>query len=85
MMKVIPNGRLLDILPGTVIQVSFETPSGKKITLDCEVRWVRHSPHMPFGLKHHVGMEIKNPTHEYREFVHGLYSIHRATTLTGSA
>jgi hypothetical protein len=82
MMKVIPNGQLLDILPGTKFQVIFETPSGTKLNLECEVRWVRHFSNLPFGIRHYFGMKIQSPPQKYKEFVHGLYSIHRSTALT---
>lgn len=79
MMKVIPNGRLLNILPGTKLHVTFETPSGTKLHLQCEVRWVLHFSNMPFGLRHHVGLKIQNPTRKYMEFVHNLSSMHCVT------
>jgi hypothetical protein len=74
MLKIIPNGQVLDIFPGTTLEVCLETPSGEKITLACEIKWVRHSPNMPFGLKHHVGMEIKNTPQKYKDFIHELYA-----------
>jgi hypothetical protein len=85
MMKVILNGQLLDIIPGTELEVSFETPSGEKVILACEVRWVRYCSNMPFGLKHTVGMEITNPPQKYTGFVESLYSIHKSKELAGSA
>jgi hypothetical protein len=81
MMKSIPNGLVLDIVPGATIGVSFQTPSGETLNLECQVKWLRHHPDMPFGIKHHLGMEIKNPPQKYMEFVESLYSIHLSTPL----
>jgi hypothetical protein len=63
MMKTIPNGRILKI------------PSGETLNLECEVKWIRHQSDFPFGIKHHIGMEIQNPPQEYSEFVENLYSV----------
>lgn len=73
MMKVIPHKKLLDFLPGTSLKIHFQTPSGEKLILDCEIRWLRYQTNMPFGLKHFVGMEIINPPHLYNEFIQTLY------------
>jgi hypothetical protein len=74
MLKIIPNGQVLEMLPGTTIGVSFQTPSGETLNLECEVKWIRHHSDLPFGMKHHIGMEIKNPPQQYTEFVEGLYN-----------
>jgi hypothetical protein len=74
LLKIIPNEQLLDIIPGTELKVSFKTPSGKQVILESEVRWVRYSSNMPVGVKHHVGMEIKNPPQEYTDFMQTLYN-----------
>lgn len=74
MLKIIPSEQLLDIFPGTTLEVSLETPSGENITLECEVKWVRHYPIIPFRLKHDVGMEIKNITQKYKDFIQELYA-----------
>lgn len=74
MLKVIPNGRIIKILPGTIIRVSFQTPSGETLNLECEVKWIRHHSDFPFGIKHHMGMEIQNTPQKYNEFVEGLYN-----------
>ncbi|MHA2123176.1 MAG: PilZ domain-containing protein [Promethearchaeota archaeon] len=74
MLKVIPNEHVLNILPGTILEVNFETPSGEKLNLECEVKWVRHSSNLPFGLNHHVGIEVKKTCQHYKEFIHELYN-----------
>jgi hypothetical protein len=81
MLKVIPNGQLIEILPGATTGVSFQTPSGETLNIECEVKWIRHHSDLPFGIKHHIGMEIKNPPQKYTEFVEGLYSIHLSAPL----
>jgi hypothetical protein len=57
MLKIIPNGQGLEILPGNTIGVSFQTPSGETLNLECEVKWIRQLSDLPFGIKHHIGME----------------------------
>jgi hypothetical protein len=73
-LKIIPDGNVIHILPGTTLGLRLETPSGEKLTLECEVKWLRHHTNLPFGLNHHVGMEIKDPPQHYKEFVHELYN-----------
>ncbi|MHA2010670.1 MAG: PilZ domain-containing protein [Promethearchaeota archaeon] len=82
MLKIIPNGQVLNILLWSTMHVSLETPSGQNITLECEVRWVRRYSNMPFGLIYKVGMKIKNPPQKYNEFIHVLYReyLHESTT-----
>jgi hypothetical protein len=81
MLKIIPNGQLLDVQPGTILEVSFETPFGEKLSLECEVKWVRHLSNLPFGLNHHVGIEIKSTSQHYKEFIQELYDeyLHKST------
>ncbi len=73
MMKVIHHEKLLDFLPGTTLEVHFQTPAGEKLILDCEIRWLRYQTNMPFGLNHYVGMEIINPPLTYNAFIQTLY------------
>jgi hypothetical protein len=80
-LKTIPNGRILKILPGTTLGVSFQTPTGETLNLECEVKWIRHQSDFPFGIKHHIGMEIKNPPQKYNEFLESLYSVHLSAPL----
>jgi hypothetical protein len=81
MMEVILNRQVLGMLPGTTIGVSFQTPSGETLNLECEVKWIRHLSNLPFAVTHHIGMEIKNPPQKYMEFVESLYSIHLSAPL----
>jgi hypothetical protein len=72
-------------MPGTKLNVSFKTPSGEKIELECDVKWVRHISNMPFGVKHHMGLEIINPSIKYREFIKSLNRFHSSISFAGSA
>jgi hypothetical protein len=81
MMNVIPNGQLIEMLPGATIGISFQTPSGETLNLECEVKWILHQSNLPFGINHQIGMEIKNPPQKYNEFVESLYSIHLSAPL----
>jgi hypothetical protein len=80
-MKTISNVKVIEILPGTTIGVGFQTPTGETLSLECEVKWIRNLPDLPFGMKYHVGMEIQNPPQKYNEFVEGLYSIHLSASV----
>jgi hypothetical protein len=42
MMNVIPHGQLIEMLPGATIGISFQTPSGETLNLECEVKWILH-------------------------------------------
>lgn len=66
---------------GTTVVVSFRVPSGRKLDLKCEARWIQHAPDLPFGIKHYIGMEIQNPTQAYRDFIQELYYIYYRSTL----
>lgn len=72
-LKIIPHERLQNFLPGTTIEIRFQTPSGKTLNLNCEIRWLRFQTNMPFGLNHFVGMEIINPPRLYNEFIQTIY------------
>jgi hypothetical protein len=66
---VFPEERVVDFIPGTVISVKFQVPSGEILNLDCEIRWLRINTDSPFALKYHMGMEIIEPPQEYRQFL----------------
>ena len=59
---------VVDITPCTTIQLKCTLPSGINLEMDCEVKWfqTRTSPH---GVSFSLGMEIKDPPNEYKEFL----------------
>jgi hypothetical protein len=75
------NQQELYISPGTMLVVSFRIPSASKLDLPCEVRWIRHAPDLPFGIKHYIGMEIYNPPQKYKDFIQELYYLYYKSIL----
>ncbi len=73
LLKTLYNVRELEIIPGDIVVVSFSDPTGKRLELECEVRWKRETPHDYFGLKHHIGLEILEPPEAYLFFIQNLY------------
>jgi len=63
--------RVVDITPSTLLKLKCELPSGKKISLNCEVKWfqTKTSPH---GVSFSMGMEIHNPSKEYKKFIESM-------------
>ena len=57
----------IDFIPERIITLSFNTPSGKMLNLDCEVKWYLRTA--PDDETMTVGMKILNPTSAYHEFL----------------
>lgn len=57
-----------EINPTSVLQMRCKLPTGEAVTLDCHVKWFQTKP-SPFGVTFSMGMEIKNPPKEYKEFI----------------
>ncbi len=66
---VFPEEKVIDLIPGTMLQIKFQTPSENDISLNCEVKWLRINTDSPFVLKYNMGMSIINPPRKYREFI----------------
>jgi hypothetical protein len=71
---VIPGKIVLAFLPGEKIVVNFQIPSGRKLSLDCEIKWIHIDTKSPLVLKYEMGLNIGNPSHEYLEFVKALHN-----------
>jgi hypothetical protein len=71
--KIIPEKNLVGFIPGMEVIVTFQTPQGHNLHLNCEIKWLQVNLNLPHGLKYHLGMEIKNPPQGYEEFVQTLY------------
>lgn len=56
-----------DVPPYQVIDVSFDTPDGKHIALQCEVRWAKKG--LFSGKTTSVGMKIIDPPQEYVQWL----------------
>ena len=57
----------IDFVPERIITLSFHTPSGKMLNLDCEVKWYLRTA--PDDETMTLGMKILNPTFAYHEFL----------------
>lgn len=56
-----------DFIPERLITLNFQTPSGKMLYLDCEVKWYLRTA--PDDETLTVGMKILDPPSEYQEFL----------------
>ncbi len=54
---------------GTKFQLKFQTDTEKKITLQCEIKWVDISPETNVAIIYIIGAEIIDPPDEYKEFL----------------
>jgi hypothetical protein len=60
----------IDFVPEKMITLSFQTPAGKKLNLDCEVKWyIRTAPDDETLT---LGMKILNPPATYYEFIQNI-------------
>jgi hypothetical protein len=59
---------VVSIAPHTLIEIDCKLPSGTSMKLSCEVIWfqTKTSPH---GTTFSMGMQIKDPTEEYKAFL----------------
>ena len=62
---------VVDITTSAILQLKCTLPSGKRVTIKCEVKWfqTKSSPH---GVSFSMGMQIIDPPAEYREFITSL-------------
>jgi hypothetical protein len=56
-----------EVPPYQVIELNFETPEGKKMSLQCEVRWSKKG--LFSGKTTSVGMRIIDPPPEYEQWL----------------
>lgn len=62
-----PLKNIDDLIPGLMLNLAFKNPEGEQVNLECEVMWL-YSKKGTRGFKNNnVGLEIKNPTPEYRK------------------
>jgi hypothetical protein len=69
---VFPEKSLINFYPGETIRVIFQIPSGQKLNLECEIKWIRIQRGAPLFLKYNMGVQIIKPSPEYEEFVKDL-------------
>ena len=59
---------LTDLTTGASLGVKFQIPSEEIIDLHCKIVWLRVGPDEIVGLRYYMGLEIINPSTEYKEF-----------------
>lgn len=73
-LKIISYKREENFKSGMVLVVNFQVPSGQKLNLNCEIKWLSITEEDNHLFKHNLGMEILNPPQGYTEFVQSLYN-----------
>ncbi|MHA2219580.1 MAG: PilZ domain-containing protein [Candidatus Hodarchaeales archaeon] len=69
---VFPEKSVIDFYPEEGLEISFILPSGEEFNLNCKIKWVRIKRENPLFLKYHMGVQIIEPSPEYKEFVNDL-------------
>ena len=59
-----------DFAPKKIIELSFQTPSGETVNLDCEIIWC--SRKTPDDKRLTIGIKIIKPPQKYKKFVKNL-------------
>jgi hypothetical protein len=54
---------------GDMVEVSFQFPRGKRLSMYCEVKRVETAVDTLFGNRYNLGMEIINSAPEYKKLV----------------
>ncbi len=62
-----PAGSAKEFEPGKDVSLKLQLSSKKTLKLDCKIIWSHKTP--PHGLTKSVGLEIINPSLEYKEFL----------------
>ncbi|NOZ68046.1 MAG: PilZ domain-containing protein [Deferribacteres bacterium] len=68
-MKIAPAEKSVDFVPGTLIKLNFQLPSGEKLNLPCRIKWSNRTVQgdMPCC----IGMEVLDAPQKYKEFLTG--------------
>jgi hypothetical protein len=69
---VFPEKSVIDFYPEEILEINFILPSGQELNLECKIKWVRIKKGTPLFLKYHMGVEIIEPSPEYKKFVNDL-------------
>ena len=64
-----PTKNAKDFLPIAKINISFQLPSGEKIDLNCESRWINIYTEPPDSVVNHLGIQIIDPPQTLKDFV----------------
>ncbi|MBI5050982.1 MAG: PilZ domain-containing protein [Nitrospirae bacterium] len=66
-MVTAPTNPAIDLTAGTALELKFQLPSGRALNLNCKVKWAFKTP--THYLTNSLGLEIIEPTQEYKEFL----------------
>lgn len=58
-----------DFIPGTRFEMKSPLPSGDKLDLQCELKWLYIYKDPTYGLVTNIGTKILNPSLKYKEFI----------------
>ena len=67
-----PTKSAKDFLPVARITINFELPSGDKLELDCESRWINIYTEPPDSVVNHLGIQILDPPQKLKDFINTL-------------
>jgi len=59
-----------DSCPGKTFRLKFTSPCGKKVNLNCKVKWSYKTP--PHGYTNSIGLEILNQQTPYKDIINAL-------------
>ena len=66
-MIAIPTKQTIDFTPGILHEMTLRASSGETISVHCKLQWSYETP--PYGLTKSIGMEILDPSPEFRLFL----------------
>jgi hypothetical protein len=64
-----PTKSAKDFLPKARFNIMFQLPSGKKIDLACESRWINIYTEPPDSVVNNLGIQILDPPQTLKDFV----------------
>jgi len=60
-----PSDTSIEFTPESPVEVKFELPEGKKVTLNCIIKWTYKTP--PHGITESMGVEVIDPPPLFKE------------------
>jgi hypothetical protein len=64
---------IMDFIPGMRFEIESPLPTGDKLNLRCELKWLYMCKNPAYGYITNIGTKIVNPPLKYREFVKTLH------------
>jgi hypothetical protein len=66
-LRITPTKTLRDFTPGIRLDLKFQLPTGKKLSLYCKKKWSYKIT--PRSLMKRIGVELIDPPSEYKDFL----------------